>query len=65
MEVHIGKHHAEKYECGLCAFEGKNLEHLELHLVTCEIYTCKDWKCKVTFKTISDLKTHINAKHKT
>ena len=50
MEVHIGKHHSEKYECGLCAFEGKNLEHLELHLVTFEIYTCKEYKYKVILK---------------
>ena len=65
MEVHVEKHHSEKYECGLCAFEGKNLEHLELHLVTCEIYICKDRECKLTFKTITNLKSHINDEHKT
>ena len=42
MEVHLGKHHSEKNECGLCDFEAGNLENLETHLNTCEFFQC-DW----------------------
>jgi hypothetical protein len=38
MEVHIGKQHSDKSECGLCDLEVDNLENLELHLTTCEMY---------------------------
>ena len=48
MEVHLGKHHSEKYECGLCDFGAGSLENLETHLNTCEVFQC-NWdkdKCK-------------------
>ena len=38
---------------------------LDMHLVTCESYTCNYWECKLTFKTISKLKSHISETHKT
>ena len=34
MDVHIGKHHSENVECGLCELELKTIDDLELHLVT-------------------------------
>ena len=65
MEVHLGKHHSEKYECGLCDFEAGNLENLETHLNTCEVFQC-DWdkeKCKKRFKTLTDIKKHFLEDH--
>jgi hypothetical protein len=40
MEVHLGKEHSANFECGLCEVEAKDLENLEMHLFTCEIYEC-------------------------
>ena len=38
MEVHIGKHKVEYYECGLCDVKFENLDRLKTHLISCEIY---------------------------
>ena len=64
MEVHIGKQHCEKFECGLCNLEVGNYENLELHLTTCEMYRCQ--KCEKRYKPnhIRDLKKHIADIHK-
>ena len=45
MEVHVGKHHSERFECGLCDNKGKNFDDLEIHLVTCELYRCPYCLC--------------------
>ena len=37
MEVHLGKYHSEKIECGICGFEAKDIESLDTHLSTCEM----------------------------
>jgi hypothetical protein len=34
MEVHFGKLHPEKFECGLCALEEGSLENIEIHFNT-------------------------------
>ena len=57
MKVHLGKLHSEKYECGLCDFEAGNLENLELHLFSCEVYQCNN--CEKKFKGMRDVKDHI------
>ena len=45
IAVHVGKDHGENFECGLCEFVAKDLEALEIHLCTCEIYKCeKLWR---------------------
>ena len=31
IEVHLGKLHSEKFECGLCDLEAGGLENLEIH----------------------------------
>ena len=38
MDVHSGKFHSKKFECGLCDHEARNLENLETHLFTCEMF---------------------------
>ena len=40
MEVHFGKLHSEKFECGLYDLEARSLENLEIHFNTCEVYKC-------------------------
>ena len=59
MEVHIGKQHSEKFECGLCDLEESNFKNLELHLTTWEMYRCQ--RCEIRYKPnqIRDLKKHI------
>ena len=51
MEVHIGKQHSEKFECGF--------DNLEQHLTTCKMYRCQ--RCEIRYKPnqIRDLKKHI------
>ena len=61
MEVHFKKMHSEKITCGLCDFETKDVESLDTHLFTCEIYKCNN--CRKILRTIQDLKTHINKEH--
>ena len=63
MDVHIGKNHAEKFECGLCEFEAGDIEALNLHMFTCEIYLCET--CDINFMTLADLKEHLMKEHKT
>ena len=67
MEVHLGKQHSDKFECGLCGFVTNNLEHLDIHLFTCEIYICL--KCRegdnesepteIRLKSLPDMKKHL------
>ena len=58
MEVHQGKNHDKNFECGLCGFFAKSEEDLDLHLFTCEIYSCDD--CGTRLNTISELKKHLS-----
>ena len=60
MQVHIGKYHAEKIECGLCYVEETDQESLEIHLAMCEVFECS--KCKERLKSIRDSKKHIKDK---
>ena len=53
----LEKFHSEKYECGICDIEVKDLEALEIHLVSCEVYQCDN--CKLKFRSIRDIKEHI------
>ena len=40
MEVHIGKEHADGFDCGLCGFKEQSLENLETHISSREVYDC-------------------------
>jgi hypothetical protein len=62
MEVHLGKSHSESFECGLCNLEAKDLETLETHLFTCELYIC--YSCDKRFNNLGDIKKHIEVTHK-
>ena len=56
MEVYLGKAHSENFECGLCESEMEDLETLELHLFTCDVY--KSCYCNERIKTLHYLKVH-------
>ena len=57
MQIHYGKYHSENFECGLCDFEAKSLEHLETHIKTCEVYECEE--CEKTSTQLTGMKKHI------
>ena len=61
MEVHLGKFHTDSFECGLCERSFGNIEILETHLNTCEIYRCR--KCYHKETNISNIKAHAEKKH--
>ena len=61
MAVHVGKMHSENIVCGICDFVADNLDNLETHLFTCEIYQC--YYDDEKFKTLSDLKEHVKQEH--
>ena len=61
MNVHVGKHHMDVLECGLCDHTAKTLDDLELHLFTCETFKCLE--CGEKEKTLDRMKTHIKEFH--
>ena len=63
MEMHVGKNHREDLECGICECKFDNLEVLEMHQVTCEVYQCGNSECKERVKTISEIKKHLVEVH--
>ena len=58
LQIHNGKAHSQSIDCGLCDFPAKDLETLNLHLKTCEIYECDN--CEHVAKNISSIKKHIH-----
>ena len=58
--IHTGKEH-DKFTCGLCDYKTKDIDSLEIHLTTCEIYSCKE--CDFYSRQISEIKTHEKKKH--
>ena len=59
MEVHVGKHKVEYFECGLCDYEFEKLDKLKTHLFSCEIYECGE--CYWRHRDLSKIKTHVRA----
>ena len=62
MDLYIKMFHSEKITCGLCDLEVYNLQDLEIHSTTCEIYKC--FVCENIYKTLSDIKQHLTNEHK-
>ena len=61
MEVHVKKVHCEKIKCRLCDIETKDKESLDVHLKTCERYSC--FNCDKTYNTLANIEDHINEEH--
>ena len=47
----------------MCDFEAKDIETLDTHTFTCEMYKCNDMECGKTFLLLKDLKSHIGKEH--
>ena len=58
MNVHVKKHHSEKITCDYVAAD---IESLETHLFTCEIYRCLN--CHNQFTNLTSVKKHVNDEH--
>ena len=57
IEVHVGREHGENFECGLCEYIAEDLEILDVHLLTCEVYKCNN--CGNVLKSLQNLKQHF------
>ena len=57
IEVHVGREHGENFECGLCEYIAEDLEVLDVHLQSCEIYKCSN--CGSVLKNLQELKQHF------
>ena len=62
MDVHIGKCGFETaYKCGFCDATFAEIDHLEDHLRTCEVYEC--FECLMRRRSLSEMKTYIVQDH--
>jgi hypothetical protein len=61
MDVHFGKVHPEKLECGLSEFQVDDVDKLNSHIFTCEIYKCE--RCDKNVADLTELKAHTLANH--
>ena len=60
MEVHLGKCGPDLF-CGFCETNFDDLEMLDMHLKTCEIYECS--VCSERFLILSEMKKHMHENH--
>ena len=61
MEVHIGKCFSDNFECGFCDKKFNDIDTLELHLRTCEVYECSE--CYLKERNLTDMKKHVVEDH--
>ena len=58
---YAAKFHGDQHVCGLCDYEAKDLEQLEIHLSTCECYQCI--VCDEKLWQFIKIKEHFETKH--
>ena len=61
IEAHVRQIHEKTFDFCICEYVTKDDEELEMHLNSCEIYTCDI--CKEKMKNLSKLKTHLQENH--
>ena len=61
MKMHVKRNYSEIISCGMCNFEANQVETLDTHTFTCEMYKCNE--CKITFLHLDRLKTHMKNEH--
>ena len=61
MEMHIKRLHSETITCGMCDFEANEIESLDTHTFTCEMYKCNE--CNQTFLHLDDIGKHMRNMH--
>ena len=60
LDVHVGRKHSGNFECAIRDFKAKNEDNLNIHLHTCETFSCDYcWDPKITVNNLSDLVTHL------
>ena len=64
LDVHFGRKHTSKKQCGLCDKTFGSSIDLDNHLSNCEIYMCSNSGCKQMCEQLNDMKEHINTEHK-
>ena len=63
MKMHTKRIHSETITCGMCDFETKQIECLDTHTFTCEMYTCNECFPKQSFSTLDDIGMHMRNEH--
>ena len=58
MVMHFRRNHSENISCGLCDFEAKDIETLDIHTLTYEIFICNRVYCGKYYKTVSVTKKY-------
>ena len=61
--MHSRRIHSETIACGMCDFEVIDIETLDTHTFTSEMYHCNDIDCANTFLQLNDLRSHIENEH--
>ena len=64
LNVHFGMKHAPKNQCGLCDKIFESSSSLAAHLTKCDIFMCANSGCRDYFKTLTEMKDHINEHHR-
>lgn len=63
LEVHSSRKHSGNFECALCGFISKDEDHLNIHLHTCETFTCSLCTPKMIMTNVPAVTTHLSSKH--
>ena len=50
-----------QFECGFCDKKFNDIDTLELHLRTCEVYECSE--CYLKERNLTDMKKHVVEDH--
>ena len=61
--MHFKRLHCENISCGMCDFIAKDVNTLDIHKSTCEIYKCNCVDCGKTYTVLGDIKEHLEKKH--
>ena len=63
LDVNLGRKDLGSFECGICGFELKSEDNLNIHFHTCETFTCDYcFNPRITGKNLSDLINHLKNK---
>ena len=63
LQLHNERKHTGFFECVFCEYTADDEQDLNMHLHTCETYTCEECEPKFLAKNIHDLKAHLIRKH--
>ena len=55
--MYVKRRHLEIISCGMCNFEANQIETLDTHTFTCEMYKCNE--CEISFLHLDELGMHM------